>query len=279
VSDAPLDGAQLLRDGLVQFPVVIGAIVPVVNLDGITAGQLRFTGPLLADIFLGKVTNWSHPSIAAVNPGIELPDLAILVIHRSDGSGTTHNWADYLSKVSGEWKVRVGASTLVGWPTGVGGKGNNGVADYVTRVRGAIGYVEYGSAQRKKMAYALVQNKAGNFVLPDTASFQAATADLDWTKVREATVSLTDSPKADAYPIMAASFALIRKYPKDVGRSHNVLAFFRWALESGQVMATALDYLPLPPLLVQEVETYWKAELDPGTNEPSLTRDVSRAPG
>ena len=207
-----------------------------------------------------------------VNPGIVLPDRAILVIHRSDGSGTTFNWTDYLSKVSAEWKAKVGSSTLVAWPTGAGGKGNSGVAENVARVKGAIGYVEYGYAQRKKLSYALVQNRAGNFVLPDMSSFRAATTDIDWARVREFNVSLTDAPRADAYPIMAASFALIRRYPKDVGRSMDVLAFFRWALENGQELATSLYYLPLPPQLVQEVEGYWNAEREPVVKGRTFTR-------
>ena len=279
VSDAPLTSDQLLRDGLAQFPVVIGAIVPVVNLDGITAGQVRFSGQLLADIYLGKVKNWSDPAIAAVNPGIRLPERRILVIHRSDGSGTTYNWADYLSKVSDEWKVRVGASTLVAWPTGVGGKGNSGVAENVVRVKGAIGYVEYGYAVRKRLAYGLVQNRTGNFVPPDMSSFEAATVDIDWAKAREFCVSLTDAPSADAYPIMAASFVLIHKYPQDSERTRNVLAFFQWALESGQDMATSLDYLPLPPPLVREVEEYWNAERESAIKGPAISGKSSRTPG
>ena len=182
VSEAPLGEMQLMHDRLSQFPFVIGAIVPVVNVDGISPGQLRFTGRLLADIFLGKVTNWNDPAIAELNPDLKLPDLMILVIHRSDGSGTTFNWAWYLSQVSDEWKLKVGAYTSVGWPTGVGGKGNGGVADKVARVRGAIGYVDQTYATRANLAYGLIRNQAGNFVTPDTASFQAATANVDWTK-------------------------------------------------------------------------------------------------
>ena len=279
ISDAPLIPDQLLRDGLAQFPVVIGAIVPVVNLDGITAGQLRFTGQLLADIYLGKVKNWSDPAIAAVNPGIRLPERPILVIHRSDGSGTTFNWTDYLSKVSEEWKVRVGASTLVAWPTGAGGRGNGGVAENVARVKGAIGYVEYGYAQRKKLAYGLVQNRAGNFVPPEMSSFQAAIADLDWAKAREFYISLTDASSADAYPIMAASFVLIRKYAKDSEHSRDILTFFRWALENGQDLAASLDYLPLPPPLVRQVEGYWNAEFDAAAKGPAITGKGSPTPG
>ena len=279
VSDAPLTPDQFLRDGLAQFPVVIGGIVPVVNLDGIAAGQLRFTGQLLADIYLGKVKNWSDPAIAVLNPAITLPERPILVIHRTDGSGTTFNWADYLSKVSDEWKLRVGASTLVAWPTGVGGKGNSGVAENVARVKGAIGYVEYGYAQRKKLTYALVQNRAGVFVPPAMPSFQAATEDFDWAKAREFDVSLIDAPNASAYPIMAASFVLIHKYPKDSERTRDVLAFFQWALESGQEMATSLDYLPLPPPLVQEVEGYWNAGSESAIKGPTTTGKGPRTPG
>jgi phosphate transport system substrate-binding protein len=260
VSEAPLESEQLLRDGLGQFPLVMGGIVPVVNLDGIAAGQLRFTGALLADIFLGKVTNWNDPAIAALNPELKLPNRPILVVYRSDGSGTTFNWADYLSKVSDEWKVRVGANTSVAWPTGVGGKGNGGVAEKIARVRGAIGYIDHSYAAREQLAYGLVQNHAGNFVTPDTASFQAATARVDWLKERDFYVLLTDAPEANAYPIMATSFVMFRKYPRDPGHTREMLAFFRWALGSGQDLATSLGYLPLPPPLVRQIEGYWAAE-------------------
>jgi phosphate transport system substrate-binding protein len=265
VSDAPLDGYQLLREGLAQFPVIFGGIVPVYNVDGIGTGQLRFTGELLADIYLGKVTKWNDPAIAAVNPDVKLPNRAILVVHRSDGSGTTFNWTDYLSKVSDAWKVRVGVGTNVAWPTGVGAKDNSGVAEDVARAKGAIGYVEFGYAQRKKVAYGLVRNRAGNFVPPQTSSFQAATADVDWKRVQDFDVTLSDASSADAYPIMAASFVLIHRYPKDEKRNREVLAFFRWTLENGQDMAASLDYLPLSSSLVQEVLSYWKANWGPST--------------
>jgi phosphate transport system substrate-binding protein len=261
VSDAPLDDAQLLRDGLAQFPVAIGAIVPVVNLDGIAPGQLRFTGQLLADIYLGKVRNWNDAAIAAQNPGITLPDQTILVVYRSDGSGTTYNWADYLAKVSAEWNVKVGVAAKLAWPTGVGGKGNGGVAEKVARVRGAIGYVEYSYALQAKLNHALVRNRAGNFVLPDVASFQAATEGVDWSRNRDFFVLLSDAPGADAYPIMAMSFALIHRYPKDEARGRATLAFFRWAMENGQGLASSLRYLPLPSSLVHEVEAYWEDQI------------------
>jgi phosphate transport system substrate-binding protein len=261
VTDAPLDDAQLLRDGLAQFPVVIGAIVPVVNIDGIAPGQLRFTGQLLADIYLGKVRNWSDAAIVALNPGIKLPDQAILVVYRSDGSGTTYNWADYLAKESAEWNGKVGVATKLAWPTGVGGKGNGGVAEKVARVKGAIGYVEYSYAVQAKLTHALVRNRAGHFVPPDTTSFQAATDDVDWSRDKDFYVLLSDAPAANAYPIMAMSFAVMHRYPKDDTRGRATLAFFRWTMENGQESASALRYLPLPPSLVHEVEAYWETQI------------------
>jgi phosphate transport system substrate-binding protein len=271
VSDVPLDNHQLLRDGLAQFPVVIGAIVPVVNLDGIAVGQLRLTGQLLAGIYLGRITNWSDAAIAAVNPGLSLPSQAIRVVHRSDGSGTTFNWTDYLSKVSEEWRLKVGAGPLVGWPTGAGAKGSDGVAEYLAHSRGTIGYVEYGLAVRKKLSYAFVANRAGNFVAPGPASFRAAIAGTEWLHGQEFYVSLTNAAHPDAYPIMAASFALIPRYPRETEamsaggpiplavRSRDVLAFFRFALHDGRETAASLNYLPLPPSLVQEVGAYWNS--------------------
>jgi phosphate transport system substrate-binding protein len=257
VSDAPLDDAALLRDGLAQFPVVIGAIVPVVNLEAVESGQLRLTGPLLADIYLGKVRRWNDPAIAAVNPGLALPDRAILVVYRSDGSGTTFNWADFLSKVSNEWKEKIGVSTRLAWPTGVGGKGNSGVADAVARVKGAIGYVEYSYALRAKLTYALVRNHAGNYLPPGAASFQAATENFDWAKEHDFNALLNDAPGAGAYPIMAMSFAVVRGYPKDASRARATLEFFRWGLRDGRELANSLQYLPLPPSLVELIEGYW----------------------
>ena len=255
VSEAPLNDAQLLRDGLEQFPLVIGAIVPVVNLDGLAAGQLRLTGKLLADIYLGKVTKWNDPAIVALNPELKLPGLGILVVHRSDGSGTTFVWANYLSKVNIEWKARVGENTTLAWPAGFGGKGNSGVAEKVTRVKGAIGYVDYPYAVRAKLTYALVQNQAGNFVTPDTASFEAATAGVDWMKEPDFYIMLTDAAATNAYPIMATSFALIRKFPKDPAHAHDTLAFLRWTLEDGRDLASAQNYLPLPSSLVQQIKS------------------------
>jgi phosphate transport system substrate-binding protein len=267
VTDAPLDDARPLRDGLAQFPVVIGAIIPVVNLDGITSGQLHLTGTLLADIYLGKVTKWSDPAIAALNPDLKMPSRAILVVYRAEGSGTTFNWSDYLAKVSDEWKIKVGVGSKLAWPTGVGGKGSGGVADNVARVKGAIGYVEYTYAVRSKLTYALVRNRAGNFLAPDTNGLQAATEAVDWAKEHDFYVLLSDSPAANAYPIMAMSFALVRGYPKGVDRSRRTLAFFRWAIDNGQELASSLGYLPLSPSLAGLVGTYWNEQIHGATPE------------
>lgn len=260
-SDAPLPPDQLAQAGLAQFPLVIGGILPVVNLEGIESGQLRFTGPLLADIYLGKIKKWNDPAVAAVNPGVKLPDQAIVVVHRSDGSGTTYNWVDYLSKISPEWKSKVGVGTSVSWPTGVGGKGNEGVAEYVNRLKGSIGYVEYAYVLQNKMKYGQVQNKAGNFIKPSIESFQAAAANAEWSKAQDFNLVMTDAPGAGSYPVTATTFVLMYKQPKDEQRSRDALTFFKWALDSGQDLAQSLDYVPLPPPLVQQIATYWQAQI------------------
>jgi phosphate transport system substrate-binding protein len=260
-SDAPLPPEQLTQSGLAQFPIVIGGVVPVVNIEGIEGGQLRFTGPLLADIYLGKIKRWNDAAMAAVNPGVKLPNQAITVVHRSDGSGTTFNWVNYLSKVSEEWKTKVGKATSVSWPAGVGGKGNEGVAEYVNRIKGSIGYVEYAYVLQNKMKYGLVQNRAGNFIKPDAAAFQVAAESADWAKAQEFYLVITDAPGPQAYPVSATVFVLMYKQPKDAKRSRDTLAFFKWALENGQELANALDYVPLPPPLVKQIEAYWQAQI------------------
>jgi phosphate transport system substrate-binding protein len=260
-SDAPLPPEQLAEVGLAQFPMVIGGVVPVVNIEGIAAGQLRFTGPLLADMYLGKIKKWNDPAIAAVNPGVKLPAADINVVHRSDGSGTTFNWVNYLSKVSPEWKSKVGEGTSVSWPTGVGGKGNEGVAAYVNRIKGSIGYVEYAYVLQNKMAYGLMQNLAGKFVKPETASFQAAAASADWAKTKDFYLVLTNAPGDQAFPVTAATFILMYKQPKDPAGSKTAMAFFKWCLENGQKDAELLDYVPLPDPLVKQIEAYWQAEI------------------
>ena len=256
-SEAPLDSAQLLRDGLLQFPLAIGALVAVVNIDGVSAGQLRLTGPLLADIYFGKVTRWNAPAIAAVNPGLKLPDLKIQVIHRADGSGSSFTLADYLSKTNVEWKARVGASTMLQWPAGTGVRHSSGVVESVARIRGAIGYVEYGNAVRAKLAYALVQNQAGEFVGPGTVGFKAALEVVDWGKDRDFAITLTNGASANAYPIMSVAFAVMRHYPTNVRRARDMRAFLQWTLTNGQDLATALSYVALPPPLLEQIEGYW----------------------
>jgi phosphate transport system substrate-binding protein len=259
-SDAPLKPADIQKLGLGQFPLVIGGIVPVVHVDGVKPGELKFTGPLLADIFLGKVKTWNDPAIVKLNPDVKLPNAAIMVVHRSDGSGTTFNWVNYLSKVSPEWRDKVGEGTAVEWPAGVGGKGNEGVATFVSQTQNSIGYVEYAYVLQNNMAYGLVQNKAGKFIKPDAASFQAAAASADWPKAQDFYLVMTDAPGEDAYPIAATVFILMYKNPKDPARSKQALEFFKWALEQGQKQADELHYVPLPPPLVQQIEAYWKSQ-------------------
>ncbi|HVR80863.1 MAG TPA: phosphate ABC transporter substrate-binding protein PstS [Luteimonas sp.] len=259
-SDKPLASDELAASGLGQFPSAIGGVVPVIHLDGVAAGKLRLTGALLADIFLGKVTSWNDAKIVALNPGVALPSTKINVVHRSDGSGTTFNFVNYLSKVSPEWKTKVGEGTSVQWPGGIGGKGNEGVAAYVKQIKGAIGYVELAYALQSGMTHASMQNAAGHWVQPDAKSFQAAASTADWANARDFNLVITNASGADAWPITATNFILMYKQPKDAKRSADALAFFKWALENGQLQAQALDYVPLPPVLVQQVETYWSTE-------------------
>ncbi len=239
---------------------MIGGIVPVLNVEGVKPGEIRFTGALLADILLGKVKRWNDPQIVKLNPDLKLPPAAIAVLHRADSSGTTFNWVNYLSKVSPEWRDKVGEGTAVAWPTGAGGKGNEGVAALVLQTQNSIGYVEYAYVLLSKLTYGLVQNKAGRFVRPDAASFQAAAASADWAGARDFHLVMTDLPGADAYPIAATAFVLMPKAPNDPARAKVALEFFRWVLENGQKSATDLEYAPLPPDLVTQIEAYWKAE-------------------
>jgi phosphate transport system substrate-binding protein len=260
-SDKPLPPEELKAAGLVQFPSAIGGVVPVVNIVGLKSGAMKFDGPLLADIFLGKITMWNDPRIVALNGGVTLPAQKITVVHRSDGSGTTFNWVNYLSKVSPEWKTSVGEGTSVKWPTGVGGKGNEGVAAYVKQIKGGIGYVELSYALQNKMAYARVKNAAGNFVLPSDETFQAAAASADWAKSKDFFLVMTNAPGANSWPIAATNFILMQRKPKDAERSKEALAFFRWAYANGDAQAKALDYVPLPDALVQQIQAYWAKEL------------------
>jgi phosphate transport system substrate-binding protein len=262
-SDAPLRPDDLQKSSLGQFPVVIGGIVPVLNVEGIKPGEVKFTGPLLADIFLGKVKMWNDRAIADLNPDVKLPAAPIIVVHRSDGSGTTFNWTNYFSKVSPEWRSRMGEGTAVDWPVGAGGKGNEGVAALVLQTSNSIGYVEYAYVLQNKLAYGLVQNKAGKFVKPGAASFQAAAAGADWARAQDFYLVMTDSPADEAYPIAATAFILMHKDAKSPTRIKAALDFFRWALENGQKQAAELDYVALPAPLVERVELYWKSSFAP----------------
>ncbi len=259
-SDMPLDPKELGKFGMMQFPIVIGGVVPVVNIEGVKPGQIQFTGPLLADIYLGKIRSWNDPAIQAVNPGLKLPRAAITVVHRLDGSGTTFNWSNYLSKISAQWKASVGEGTSVEWPVGLGGKGNDGVASLVSLIPGAIGYLEYAYALQRldRISFGLVQNSAGNFVTPDAASFQAAASSADWKTTQDFHLVLTNAPGDDAYPITATTFVLMQKQPKSPDRSAAAIEFLRWTLESGKAEAELLNYVPLPPTLVEQIETYWQ---------------------
>ena len=255
-SDKPLAPAELEEAGLAQFPAVVGGVVPVVHVADVAPGAMRFTGPLLADIYRGAVKRWNDPAIAAVNPGLSLPDQAITVVHRSDGSGTTFNFVNYLAKVSPAWKAEVGEGTSVAWPTGIGGKGNEGVAAYVRQVDGAIGYVELAYALQNGMAHAALRNAAGKFVQPNLASFQAAAASADWAGAEDFHLVITDAPGEASWPITASVFILVHRQPKDAAATALALDFFRWAWRNGADQAEALDYVPLPPALVERIEAY-----------------------
>jgi phosphate transport system substrate-binding protein len=260
-TDAPLKAAQLEKDGLVQWPMVMGAIVPVVNLDGVKPGELVLSGEVLGDIYLGKVTKWNDPAIARLNPNLKLPADAIAVVRRSDGSGTTFNFTDYLAKTNAEWKAKVGTGTAVEWPTGVGAKGNEGVAGNVGQTKNAIGYVEYAYAKQNKLITTALINKAGKTVQPTMATFQAAAANADWTKAPGYYVILTDQPGDTSWPITAATFILMHKVPADKAASAEAVKFFKWAFEKGGKMAEELDYIPMPDSVVKLIEKTWTADI------------------
>ncbi len=254
-TDAPMSGADLDKDGMVQFPAIIGGTVPVFNVDGFKNGELRVTGPVLAEMFMGKISKWNDPKLAALNPGKRLPDTAITVVHRADGSGTTFNWTDYLSVISKEWLDTVGRGAAVKWPaaTSVGGKGNEGVAANVSRTKGSIGYVEYAYAKKNNLAVMALQNKAGNYVMPDDETFSAAAAGADWFSVPGMGLSIVDQPGAKSYPVTTASFILMYKNPADKAQSAEVLKFFDWAFKNGKQMALELEYVPLPDSLTNQI--------------------------
>jgi len=262
-SDAPLKLDQLEKDGLVQFPMVMGGVVPVVNVAGISPGKMRLTGKALADIYLGKIRKWNDPVIMGLNPGLKLPPQDITVIHRSDGSGTTFIFTNYLSKVSPEWKEKVGNSASVSWPapSSAGGKGNEGVASFVQRIRGAIGYVEYAYAKQNRMAYTLLGNREGHFVAPNDRTFQAAAAGADWKNAPGFYEILTDEPGKGSWPITGATFILLHKAQSDPAKAKEVLKFFDWAYDNGGKMALDLDYVPMPAEVVRLVKAYWRKHI------------------
>jgi phosphate transport system substrate-binding protein len=260
-SDIPMKPDELQKLGLCQFPLVVGGVVPVVNVEGIKPGQLRFSGPVLAGIFSGKIKTWNDPALQALNGDIPLPAEPITVAHQSDSSGTTFNWVKYLSKVSPEWRDQVGEGANVRWPVGVAGRGNDGIAALVTTTRFSIGYVEYSYAVQNKLAYGLVQNKAGWFVKPDIESFEASLVGVDWRNAPDFYVNMIDAPLNNAYPITAPVFILMYKQPKNLERAIAALDFFKWLLESRQTQAESLDYVPLPAPLIKGIEAYWKAQI------------------
>jgi phosphate transport system substrate-binding protein len=258
-SDMPLAAAELDKEGLFQFPAIMGGVVTVVNLPGVTPGQLKLSGPVIADIYLGKITKWNAQPIAALNPGVKLPDEDITVVHRADGSGTSFLFTDYLSKTSPDFKAKIGAGTAVKWATGVGGKGNDGVAANVQRIKGAIGYVEWAYAKRNRMTHTQLKNHDGQFLQPDDDAFKAAAANADWAKAPGFAVVLTDQPGKAAWPITGASYILMHKMQADGARGKEVLKFFDWAYKNGGQAATELDYVPMPANVTKLVQDSWKA--------------------
>jgi phosphate transport system substrate-binding protein len=261
-TDAPVKGEELTRDAMIQFPMVMGGLVPALNVQGIGQRGLKLTGPLLAEIYLGNIKKWNDPKIVALNPGVTLPDATINVVYRSDGSGTTFVWTEYLSLVSPDWKGKIGANTSVQWPVGVGGRGNEGVSGTVRQIANSIGYVEYAYAKQNNLAYALVQNKAGNFPVPDDKSFQAAASEAKWESMPGFGISLNDQPFSDAWPIVSATFILMYTKPADPARSQAALKFFDWAFTNGDKLALDLEYVPLPEPVKQKVRASWKGMTD-----------------
>ena len=262
-SDKPMRSDDLARAGLVQFPMVIGGVVPVVNLPGVAPGQLRLTGPLVADIYRGVITRWNHPLIAAANPGLRLPNLPITVVHRSDGSGTTFLFTSYLTMVAPRWAAAVGANDSVAWPVGVGGRGNDGVAAFVRQTPGSIGYVEYAFAQQTRMTYTQMQNRAGHWVAPDDSAFSAAAAGARWNPAQGFGTLLLNQPAPTSWPITGATFILMYRRQTDPAAGAAALRFFNWAYTNGDASATQLNYVPLPPALKAQVRAYWNGIVGP----------------
>jgi phosphate transport system substrate-binding protein len=267
-TDAPLKGPELEKFGLVQFPMVMGGIVPVVNLEGLAPGELVLDGPTVAAIFLGAVKTWDDPAIKKLNPDAKLPSQSIAVVHRSDGSGTTFNFTYYLAQVSPDWKSQVGSATSVEWPIGIGAKGNEGVSNNVSQTKGSIGYVEYAYALQNKLIYTKMINRDGKTVAPTGASFQSAAGNADWNSVPGYGVILANQPGADTWPMTAATFILIPKQPEDPAAAAEALKFFGWAYANGDKMAQELDYVPMPKKVIADVEKVWAGEIKDSSGKP-----------
>jgi phosphate transport system substrate-binding protein len=275
-SDAPVAADQLAARKLLQFPTVMGAVVPIVNLPGVQAGQLRLTGEVLAAIHLGSITRWNDAKIRELNPGLDLPRTAIAVVHRADASGTSFVFTSYLAKASVEWKEKVGAATSVAWPAGTGARGNDGVAATVKNTRGAIGYVENAYAEQNRLATVLLRNRAGNFVKPEMASFTAAASSADWASARNFAVDLIDTAGAQAWPIVSPTFILLPTNPADAEKSRNVMRFFDWAFKGGDQAASALQYIPLPDEVAERVRQVWASEVKGPDGQPVWTGGTTR---
>jgi phosphate transport system substrate-binding protein len=267
-SDAPLKGEDLEKFGLAQFPMVMGAIVPVVNLEGIKPGELVLDGPTIAKIFLAEIKSWDDPAIQKLNAGVKLPKQPIVVVHRSDGSGTTYNFVYYLSDVSADWKTKVGVNTSVEWPAGIGAKGNEGVANNVANTKGSIGYVEYAYAKQNKLTHTKMINKDGKVVAPDSSSFQAAAANADWNSKPGYGVILANQPGEKVWPMTAATWILIYKKPQDPAAATEALKFFAWSFAKGDKMAEELDYVPMPDKVVADIEKMWASEIKDDSGKP-----------
>ena len=267
-TDAPLKGDDLEKNGLVQFPMVMGGIVPVVNLDGVNAGDLVMDGPTLAKIFMGDIKTWDDPAIAKLNPNAKLPAQAIAVVHRSDGSGTTFNFAYYLAQVSPDWSSKVGFNTSVEWPVGIGAKGNEGVSNNVGQTKGSIGYVEYAYALQNKLVYTKLVNKEGKTVAPTSEAFQAAAGNADWNSVPGYGVILANQAGATSWPMTAATFILIPKQPQDPAAASEALKFFAWAYANGAKMAEELDYVPMPKKVIDQIQAMWAKEIKDSSGKP-----------
>jgi phosphate transport system substrate-binding protein len=267
-TDAPLPGKELDESGLVQFPIIMGGIVPVVNLDGIKPGDLTIDGPTLAKIYLGDIKKWDDPAIAKLNPGVKLPSTAIALVHRSDGSGTTFNFTYYLSDVDADWKSKVGTNTAVQWPAGIGAKGNEGVANNVAQTKGSIGYVEYAYAKQNKLTFTKMVNKAGKTVSPTSESFQAGAANADWKSQPGYGVILANQPGDQSWPMTAATWILLYKKPEKAADTASALKFFAWSYAKGAEMAKELDYVPMPAKVVGDIEKMWSADVKDSSGKP-----------